>query len=271
MNPHSWRALLALCLGISTGAQAVEVKQWDRLPIAVPLIVGQERIIFVDQDVRVGLPGGIAGKLRVQSIGGTVYLLPSDSIGPTRLQLQSISTGEIILRDVDAQPGERALEPIQIATTSSATEADGTGRSERPPQRTPVPVALTRYAAQNLYAPLRTVEPLPGVRRMTLKVPTDLRHLLPTQHVAITPLSAWRLDDFWVTAVKIKNLSLQVIELDPRELQAELFGAAFQHSTLGRSGTAEDTTVAYLVTRGSGLDQAVLLPPTPPAGDDHEG
>jgi integrating conjugative element protein (TIGR03749 family) len=271
MMSHPFRTLLGVLLVTTTGAHAVEIKQWDRLPIAVPLVVGQERIIFVDQDVRVGVPSAIAAQLRVQSIGGTVYLRPSDLISPTRLQLQSISSGEIILLDIDAQPGEHALEPIQIATKPSATGSGESEQPERHTQRTPVPVALTRYAAQNLYAPLRTVESLPGVHRMALKVPTDLRRLLPTEHVAIEPMAAWRLDDFWVTAVKIRNLSTQIIDLDPRKLQATLFGAAFQHPTLGLSGTTEDTTVAYLVTRDGGLEQALLLPAAQSVGGDHEG
>ncbi|MFZ3203856.1 MAG: DUF3438 family protein, partial [Pseudomonas sp.] len=41
-------------------------------------------------------------------------------------------------------------------------------------------------------------------------------------------------------------------------LQGHFLTATFQHSTLGPSGTPEDTTVAYLVTRGHGLAQALL-------------
>ena len=37
-------------------ANAVEILRWDRIPLALPLIAGQERIVFVDQNVRVGLP-----------------------------------------------------------------------------------------------------------------------------------------------------------------------------------------------------------------------
>ncbi|MCF4992274.1 DUF3438 family protein, partial [Pseudomonas gessardii] len=46
-------------------ANAVEILRWDRIPLALPLIVGQERIVFVDQNVRVGLPRNLVDKLRV--------------------------------------------------------------------------------------------------------------------------------------------------------------------------------------------------------------
>ncbi len=54
--------------------------RWERLPLPVPLVVGHERVVFLDEDVRVGLPAALAGKLRVQSTGGTLYLLAAETI-----------------------------------------------------------------------------------------------------------------------------------------------------------------------------------------------
>ena len=53
-------------------------------------------------------------------------------------------------------------------------------------------------------------------------------------------------------------------------LQATLYAATFQHAGLGLAGTPEDTTVAYLVTRGGDLKHALLLPPPKPEAADHE-
>jgi integrating conjugative element protein (TIGR03749 family) len=262
-------------IGLHLGAvQALELMRWERLPLTVPLVIGQERVIFVDQTVRVGHPQTLASKLRVQSAGGAVYLLASDTIEPTRLQLQTVDSGEIILLDVTATHGEQPLEPIRIVKAPSQPRANGELTSQPPtepkieetPAHTPVPVALTRYAAQNLYAPLRTVEPLPDVRRVP--VMTDsLPHLLPTEHLSSLPLAAWRLDDYWVTAVKLTNQGRVPILLDPRQLQASLFATSFQHTFLGPAGTPEDTTVAYLITRGAELGERLWSPPTFPSGD----
>jgi len=73
-----------------------------------------------------------------------------------------------------------------------------------------------------------------------------------------------------VTAVKLRNRGAETVPLDPRQLQAQLFAASFQHAFLGPVGSAEDTTVAYLITRGAGLEQAILLPPPATRGDDNE-
>ncbi|KIY42346.1 MULTISPECIES: TIGR03749 family integrating conjugative element protein [Pseudomonas] len=260
--------ILVLVAGWCSAVAAVEVKYWDRLPLAVPLTVGQERILMLDEDFRVGLPSATTSKLRVQSVGGTVYLRASEATPPTRLQLQSVKSGDIILVDVEALEGNEALEPVKIVAQAQATDVDTA--KDTAPAATPVPVVLTRYAAQNLYAPLRTVAPLPSVRRVPLGDSSGFSTLLPTEHVAIKGLAAWRLGEYWVTAVKIVNRGPAKVTLDPRHLQATLYAATFQHEYLGRAGTPEDTTVAYLVTRGGDLKHALLLPPLAPEAADHE-
>ena len=260
--------MLAVAAGWCSAVGAVEVKYWDRLPLAVPLTVGQERVLMLDEDVRVGVPGTIAGKLRVQSVGGTVYLRAADTLPPTRLQLQSVKSGDIILIDIEALEGSEALEPVKIVAQASAPDVEAV--KDTSPAETPVPVVLTRYAAQNLYAPLRTVAPLPGVRRVPLSNSAAFSTLLPTERVSIKALAAWRLGDYWVTAVKIVNRGPGKVALDPRHLQATLFAATFQHADLGLAGTLEDTTLAYLVTHGGDLMHALLLPPPKPEADDHE-
>ncbi|WP_313024483.1 TIGR03749 family integrating conjugative element protein [Pseudomonas lopnurensis] len=263
-------AFAVLALALLGPAHATEILRWERLPLAVPLVVGQERIVFVDRNVRIGVPGAVAGRLRVQSAAGAVYLLASEPIEPVRLQLQDADTGAVILLDIAAEPaGENQppLEPVRIVEGSAADARqradhvdtdDEAGTAARAPQQTPVPVVLTRYAAQNLYAPLRTVEPVPGIARANLRRELALDTLLPTLPVQAQALAAWRLDDLWVSAVRLRNTAARWLDLDPRALQGNFATATFQHATLGPAGTPEDTTVVYLVTRGHGLAQALL-------------
>jgi len=252
------RYLLAvLMVLLIPNAQAVEILRWQRLPLSVPLLVGQERIVFVDKNVRVGVPASVAGRLRVQSAGGAVYLRASEPLEPTRIQLQDADTGALILLDISARiarDGEEALEPIRIVE-GEVTRDDAIAP---PPRQTPIAVVLTRFAAQNLYAPLRTIEPVPGIQRVTLRRELNLETLLPTLPVHAIPLAAWRLEDQWVTAVRLTNTSDDSIHLDPRVLQGDFLTATFQHHILGAHGTPEDTTVVYLVTRNHGLAQSLL-------------
>jgi len=254
MKRYLW---LLLGLLLIPAAHAVEILHWQRLPLSVPLIVGQERIVFIDKNVRVGVPASVAGRLRVQSAGGAVYLRANEQIEPTRLQLQDADTGALILLDIAARAakaGEPELEPVRIV--EGEITRDGT--TQPLSRQTPIPVVLTRFAAQNLYAPLRTIEPVPGIMRVNLRRDLNLDTLLPTLPVQATPLAAWRLENQWVTAIRLTNISDSKIALDPRLLQGDFLTATFQHQALGPHGTSEDTTVVYLVTRGHGLMQSLL-------------
>ncbi|SSW71220.1 hypothetical protein AVE30378_04447 [Achromobacter veterisilvae] len=274
---HYFLAVLGLLAIASTPvAHAVEILRWERMPLAVPLKVGQERIVFIDRNVRVGVPAGVGERLRVQSAGGAVYLRASEPIEPTRLQLQDADSGALILLDIAAEPakdGEPALEPVRIVEGKTAPARYGdqpaaadeasarAGDSASAPsarRETPVPVVLTRFAAQNLYAPLRTVEPLAGVMRVNLRRDLDLGTLMPTLPVHAVALASWHLEDQWVTAVRLTNNSAAWTTLDPRVLQGDFLTATFQHEALGPRGTPEDTTVLYLVTRGRSLAQSLL-------------
>jgi integrating conjugative element protein (TIGR03749 family) len=295
-------ALAGVVLGlgfVSTG-QAVEVLRWERLPLAVPLVVGQERVVFIDRNVRVGVPAGAGEQLRVQSAGGAIYLRASQPIPATRLQLQDVESGALILLDIAAEPakaGQAALEPVRIVEGEAAPGRQG----ERPAiaaaandeaqqdaptpavqRETPVAVVLTRYAAQNLYAPLRTVEPAAGIGRANLRRGLALDTLLPTLPVRAQALAAWRLEDQWVTAVQLINTSARWLDLDPRALQGDFVAATFQHAGLAPAGRPADTTVVYLVTRGHGLAESLLpavapidatvnLPPAAAAGQAEGG
>ncbi len=262
-------------LGLVSSVHALEILHWQRLPLAVPLVVGQERVVFIDRNVRIGVPAGTADHLRVQSAGGAIYLRANDPLPPTRLQLQDVNSGALILVDVDAQTaksGELPLEPVRIVAddpsvshpenasgvAANPDELASTKPTTNAPHDTPVAVVLTRYAAQNLYAPLRTVEPVAGITRVNLRRDLALKNLLPMLPLRARALTSWRLGDQWVTAVQLTNTSARWLDLDPRLLQGDFVVATFQHPALGPAGQSTDTTVVYLVTRGHGLAQSLL-------------
>ena len=259
---------LITVLGLIPTSHAVEILMWERLPLAVPLAVGHERVIFIDRNIRVGVPASVGDRLRVQSAGGAIYLRASEPIEPTRLQLQDADNGALILIDIVAEAWEAPLEPVHIVEhEASRTHYGDTGNplAEKPPtappypaRETPIPVVLTRYAAQSLYAPLRTVEPTSGISRGNLRRDLALDTLLPALPIRARALAAWRLEDQWLTAVRLINTSPQWLYLDPRALQGNFVAATFQHPDLGPAGDSHDTTVVYLVTRGHGLSESLL-------------
>lgn len=267
MNKLRSMALSACALLLSQNLLAVELIQWERLPIAVPLVKGEERIIFLDKNVRIGVSSQLANTLRVQSAAGALYLLANDEIEPTRLQVQDVETSEVILLDIATVPSTgTVLEPIRILSEGDASIArsdeEGKAIADKQTQalKIPAPIALTRYASQMMYAPLRTVEPVSGITQVPIKVTGDDLPILPTYPVKAKALTAFKMGSYTVTAVKLQNTQHSTLQLDPRDIQGHFYSATFQHNWLGTRGTAEDTTIAYLVTRNGGIENALLSP-----------
>ncbi|WP_210448523.1 TIGR03749 family integrating conjugative element protein [Pantoea ananatis] len=270
------RPLILLCLLLVSGlTQAVELMKWERIPLQIPLTVGQERIVFVNKNVRVGFPPSLNGKVRIQSTGGAVYFDAREAFPVTRIELQNKENGEVILLDVSAVPGKVTREPVKLVydgelatatasdrqsvsddagsskkSTSTASETDTTPARKAPKLSAPLPVVLTRYVAQSLYGPIRTVEPVQGISPVSLKLPSSITTLMPGEPVSVTPMAAWSLLGDSVVALQVRNRSADKVVLDPRELQGQFETATFQHRWLGRAGTPEDTTVVYLVIQG---------------------
>ncbi|OCJ37110.1 TIGR03749 family integrating conjugative element protein [Serratia sp. 14-2641] len=274
-------ALLGPVCAVSLPVEAVELMKWERIPLQVPLTVGQERIVFVNKNVRVGFPPELNGKLRVQSTGGAVYLQASSAFATTRLQLQDVENGELILLDITGLEGKQVREPVSLVyqgEVSSATASNNTSvssdesvtpkgktsaKEQAPRITTPLPIALTRYAAQNLYAPLRTIEALPGVHAISHGLSSTITSLLPSEPVTVRPLAAWGVQGYNVVALKLTNQRSGKVVLDPRRLQGTFHSATFQHRWLGAAGTPEDTTTLYLVMQGR-PDAAFLPEPVVP-------
>ncbi len=252
--------LLTAAFVFSPVASADVLMKWARKPLPVDLQIEKERIIFVDKNVKVGYPPELDNKLRIQSTGGAVYLKATADFPKTRLHLMDLATGEMILLDVQAKSSVvNADEPIRLVYENKVENQKAVYNQEvsannepipnaRP--TLPVPAALTRYAAQMFYAPLRTVEPLDGVRQVAHRLPTPIKTLLPALPIRATPLLAWQLDEYVVTAIRLQNQGQSRIDLDPRELQGRFYAATFQHHWLGGYGSPEDTTTLYLVTEG---------------------
>ena len=256
---------IGLLLSCSAPAFSVELVQWERLPIPVPLVKDQERVIFLDKNVRVGVSSQLAGQLRVQSASGALYLLATDEVEPSRLQVQDVETGELILLDIATVPAaDKPLEPIRILYEGDVQYQRGTeskeqlAKAQNKALSIPAPVALTRYAAQMLYAPMRTVEPVAGLRQVPVKVSGNLP-VLPMLPIKAEAVAAFKLGSYTLTAVRIQHQRAGKVELDPRDVQANLYSVAFQHSWLGSLGTPEDTTIAYMITRHGGLEKFLPL------------
>lgn len=227
---------------------------WRKAPIAIPLVVGEERLVHFPDSVSIGLPQSLTPVLRGQSINGTLYLLAKQPFNNTRVMARSEPDGPMYVLDISAvakDPDRPVLPDVQIMleSTQANNEADSaassvTADSHQAPQWGYV--ALTRYAAQQLYAPSRLIPQRTGI--VAMPVSTEPVNLLRGNNIEVIPVAAWKAGRYYVTAVKVTNRNSKALVLDPRELRGAWLAATFQHNRLLPAGSDADTTAVYLVS-----------------------
>jgi integrating conjugative element protein (TIGR03749 family) len=242
--------LVGLCLAllspVAVAAQPVERIPWQKTPIPIDLQVGRERLVHFPGAVTIGIPAALDGLIRIQSIAGTVYLLARQPFASTRLVVRGIDDGRVYLLDLSATLEGAAGGPLEIFAPDTKPAEQGEGAPD--PSGAPAYgyVTLTRFAAQQLYAPARLLSELPGVVRVPVKREPVL--LLRGDAVEAMPLIAWRAGDLYLTAVKLTNTTRRPQTLDPRNLRGQWLAATFQHNRLHAAGTEADRTVVYLIS-----------------------
>ena len=226
---------------------------WDRTPIRLVLPVGRERMIHFPAPVRVGVPQRIDTALRTQSIDGTVYLKAARPFAGTRVMVRETDTGYTYLFDIAAAPSGGSTRPVEIHAphrpVAQVEEADADQAVDGEAGQAAANfgyVALTRFAAQQLYGPRRLARDLPGILRAPV---TDAPvALMRGGRVRAVPLVGWQAGGLYVTAVKLTNTRHRPVVLDPRDLRGRWLAATFQHARVLRHGDEADTTCVYLIS-----------------------
>ena len=114
-----------------------------------------------------GVPAPIQSLLRTQSVNGTVYLLAHAPFSSNRLMVRELDSRRIYLFDVTGTEAGGASSPIQITVADdSQPNADSVNAGRNADQEPPGYIHLTRFVAQQLYAPARLVKDRPGVVRV---------------------------------------------------------------------------------------------------------
>ena len=218
--------------------------QWQDIPIQVSLTVGEERRVQFRAPVSVGVPGSLQALLRTQLVNSTVYLLAHASFAETRILVRELDSGQTYLLDLRATHEAGANETLVIEPRADSDRLKP--KQSGSAGRTHSYVSLTRFAAQQLFAPLRLASPLPGVAR--IPVQSERVFLVPDDAIEATPLMAWRAGSLFLTAVKLRNRSAKAQILDPRTLRGQWLTATLQHARLLPAGSPADSTAVYLIS-----------------------
>jgi len=243
--------VLLLLVHGSAWAESVAPERipWQKVPFELVLQVGTERRFDFPGPVRIGLPESLSPLLRVQSVADSVYLLAHEPFGPTRVMVRAIDSGRIYLVDLSASEASGTSDqPVSILDPEAEDVDEAGDRVGGDKDAAPSYgyVALTRFAAQQLYAPARLLRDLPGVVRVPVR--RDPVALVRGGAVLAEPLVAWRAGGLYLTALKLTNRTGEPLTLDPRTLRGDWLTATFQHSRLQPAGSEADTTAVYLIS-----------------------
>ena len=131
---------------------------WQDTPIAVALSVAHERRVQFPAPVSVGVPASLQALLRVQTVNGSVYLRAHAPFPETRVLVRELASGQTYLLDLNATTELEPSEPLIVDPEPLAAHPTAIGReSGAGPHRY---VTLTRFAAQQLFAPERLAAPI---------------------------------------------------------------------------------------------------------------
>jgi integrating conjugative element protein (TIGR03749 family) len=245
--------------------QQTERIVWDKTPIPLTLAVGKDRVVHFPVAVKIGVPKKLAGRLISTSVDGTVYWRAVEEFAATLVLVQEVEgdlrTYSFYLEAVEQGASTAAVEilrPHEPEVVGGSLHAQH-GASEASTYHGYV--ALTRFAAQQLYAPTRLLRELPDVHRIPVPdqapvalmtgIGVDPGTMRPVgADVEALPLMAWAGEaGLYVTAVRLRNRSPRALILDPRTaFHGRWLAATFQHAQLRPAGHVADTSVVYLIS-----------------------
>lgn len=244
---------------------------WDKRPISVHLQVGHERIIHFPDDVRYWLPDTVKRHVSVLAANGVLYIRAVEPFPTTRIRIQGLNNQQIYLLDITASEAAAVSDELIVMTKENTRNRskESTAYKKTEDWR----IRLTRYAAQQLYAPERLVDGDSAIKR----IPVESKMSVPLIRgglIEAVPIASWQANTtprgLTVTAVRVRNLSRQSVQLqfDRSDSQQALdlsylvrgdwLTATLQHDRLGAMGDETDTTTLYLVSNRSFVESLSL-------------
>lgn len=265
------RCLLGVALALVTVTATADTPErvlWDKRPINVQLQIGHERLIHFPDEVRFWLPDSIKHKVSALAANGVLYIKAFEHFPGTRIRVQGLSHHQVYLLDVTSSDRKTVNDELIVMTQESVRNRS----KENSPLTTTEDwrIRLTRYAAQQLYAPERLLDGDSEIKRVLLELSTPVA-LIRGGLVEAVPIASWQGHSLTVTAVKLRNISQRSLQLQfddsisrqvldlVRDIRGDWLTATVQHDHLGPAGNENDTTTLYLISDQSFMESLNLL------------
>ncbi len=264
---HGLFVILLTLVSAIVIADAPERVLWDKRPISLHLQVGHERIVHFPDDVRYWLPDTVKRQVSALAANGVLYIRAMEPFPTTRIRIQGLNDHQIYLLDITASEVAKVSDELIVMTKVNTRNLSKEATAYKTTEDWRI--RLTRYAAQQLYAPERVVDGDSAIKRIPVESKTSVP-LIRGGLIETVPIASWQGHGLTVTAVRVRNLSRQSLQLQfdqstsPHVLnlshlvRGDWLTATLQHDRLGVMGDETDTTTLYLVSNRSFVESLSL-------------
>jgi len=256
-------------VAVTAITDAPERVLWDKRHINVQLQISHERIIHFPDEMRFWLPDSIKHKVSALAANDVLYIMGLEYFPGTRIHVQWLSDHQVYLLDVTTSDIKTVNDELIVMTRESVRNRS---KEHSPPNTTEDwRIRLPRYAAQQLYAPERLFGGDSEIKRVSLELSTPVP-LTWGGLVKAVPIASWQGNGLTVIAVRLRNISQQLLQLQFDEsnshqvlnlihhIRGDWLTATVQHDHLGSTGNENDTITLYLVSAQSFMESLNLLP-----------
>jgi len=238
------RALLFLIMIlISQVVLSDEHIVWDKTPIELYLSLENERQVVFPDDIEIGIANSALNRFKtITSVDNRMFIEPSVQFERQRILVKESNTGINYVIYLSVKKDASQLDPIAIIhkenkNKSISNQADSASQNRAADKLLNSYPYLTRYVAQQLYAPKRLVRNNPAIQRISVpnKSFTSLFRCtggsLSCTSIVATPLVSYKTGQLYASALRIKNVSDYAIDIDPRLVKSDMSPGALLAAT----------------------------------------
>lgn len=232
--------ILAFFAAMFAESEDLEVQEltYSNQPLHIVIPVDIPVEMQFPEPVEFGIPEELSDFLQIENLASTIYLTANATFPSTTVLVKLMHSNVPIVIRLAASMDE----------TGPYTYVIRASQRGKPMARSvaPSPVELTRFAAQQLFAPDRLLPKSQTIVRVHVSI--DPIELTRDLDIRSQPIGSWSTGSLYVTAVKLENLSSTTKRLSPQDLRGNWRTATYHHSRLLVHGTDGDTSIVYLVS-----------------------
>lgn len=224
--------IAVMTAGVSFSDIGTETIVWKKIPITVTLNVGAERVIHFPEKVTPWIPDVLAGVVRAEAVGKSIYFTSSSEFEKVRIKVKELETQRHYIIYLSSKRDAKVSSQLIVVNSDDIAERSKQAEESLPERRDDWEARLIRFASQRLYSPERLHRKDAYVSQVPLSRERSY-DLLRGQKIKVEPVGAWSAKGFYLAAFKIVNISETEITLDHRkDIKGYWSKSMFQHSVL---------------------------------------